>query len=241
MQWFKNRIRAIGPVNASTVYQDVMFYPTEEVSVAVNTAVASRHNLHRVFFDVIRSLGWRQKGTCRNAFASITRLLQFAELGHLYFIMCYLLGSHPELLAVTDLAFEETSILQRALALMATMNEGEAGYARLLKPPAEIDILSSKYYKRFTAVAKTVAAYYEGTLSQYRTKKDPQLDRLIGLVNDYLDARRSLGRPSAIEALSRFLGPNTRVLAMATYHNVQNPEADDDQEVRLKDEVMQRS
>lgn len=159
MQWFKNRVRSLGPVCSMTVLQEAMTYPPAASCIAINTAIATRHQFRASIFKVLRSLGSMEKGTYRNAFAVICRLLQYAEMGHIFFICTYLLKRHSEVLSFTDLMGQEKYQLSRAMDFLAQQDVGDAPYIKLLRRPEETDVLHSRLYKRFFAAAKAIAGH----------------------------------------------------------------------------------
>lgn len=131
---------------------------------AVYNTFSGNSRLRRGVFLAFSKLA-KSESRYSNIINVIYEQIAWTDLGYLKTILEFLFMRYPELLVIPQLAYQGPNPLSHALDYTENIDENELPYIKLLREPAELDVISAyklkPYYTAAVIVARKEVTFYK--------------------------------------------------------------------------------
>lgn len=191
--WFKNRWRALAHVASVSIDADRMEPPLLRPCQAIYSASSSNQPVRSCLFKVMRTLSCIIEDQNHVLFDRIIRLLQWAEMSHIWMIMDYIYSQNPDILNFPELHGPEISTMMIAIEFLKKYPKEERAYLKLLYDHNDLMPLHSNNFTYFTAAAHAIAALTKTSMLNINSRFSEGVKAFQGRVIDYINTRNKTG------------------------------------------------
>lgn len=190
--WYTKRVSAFAGCLGYFHAIDILTVPTRPLLTALVASysfLSSARPLRAGIFRILIS-GSQQPDRVANVFKDVVLLLRGTEMAHILLIDRYLYRKYPELRAMRCLS-NESIPMEKAWRYLASLNEDEIMYCKLLQSKEETMVLNRNNFQLFAIAAHTAASYENPSMKNYRTSSKGAGAKVMDTVNRYLLQRES--------------------------------------------------
>ncbi|KMQ89502.1 glyceraldehyde-3-phosphate dehydrogenase [Lasius niger] len=191
--WFRNRWKALAHVSSVSVDADRMEPPLLRPCQAIYSASSSNHPRRSCLFKVMRTLASIIEDQNHVIFDRIIRLLQWAEMSHIWMIMDYIYDQNPDILNFPELNGPEVASMMVAIEFLKKYSKEDRAYLKLLYDHNDLMPLHSNNFIYFTAAAHAIAAITKTSMLNINSRFSEGVKAFQGRVIDYISSRNKLG------------------------------------------------
>lgn len=192
--WFRNRWRALAHVASVSVDADMMEPPLLRPCQAIYSVSSANHSVRSCMFKIMRTLASITENQNHVLFDRIVRLLQWAEMSHIWMIMEYVYDQNPDILSFPELCGPEVAGMMNAINyFLKKYPKEERAYLKLLYDHTDLFPLHSTNFTYFTAAAHAIAAITKTSMLNINSRFSEGVKDFQGRVLDYIRSRNSIG------------------------------------------------
>lgn len=155
--WFRNRWRALPHVVGVSMDIDKIEPPLLRPCQALYTTSSTNSPVRSCIFRIMRTLASLQDDQNHILFDRIIRLLQWAEMSHMWMIMELVFQQNSDILNFPELHGPEISSMMTAITFLKGFPKEDRAYLKLLHDHNTLTPLHSNNFIYFTAATHAIA------------------------------------------------------------------------------------